>query len=77
MSADIPAVGMFVAVFVLLGLVMHHYHNDGNKDWEFQWVEDSLNYTGHVFVEGLKGLTCVLGSLAAAALAAAKEKPKK
>jgi hypothetical protein len=53
---------------------MNHYDNE---DWEFQWVEESVNYTGHVFVEGLKGLSYVLGSLVTVAIASVKEKTKK
>ena len=56
---------------------MNHYNNDGNEDWEFQWVEESVNYTGHVFVEGLKGLSYVLSSLFAATAATIKEKTRK
>ena len=53
---------------------MNHYDND---DWEFQWVENSVNYTGHVLVEGLKGLSYVLGSLFTVAIDSVKEKTKK
>jgi len=56
---------------------MNHYNNDDNNNWEFQWVEDSVNYTGQVFVEGLKGLSYVLGSLFAVTAATIKEKTRK
>lgn len=56
---------------------MNHYNNNDGSDWEFQWVEDSVNYTGQVFIASLCGLSCVVGNLVAAAAAALKEKPKK
>jgi hypothetical protein len=70
-------VGVPVALLALSGLIMNHYNNDGKENWEFQWVEESVNYTGHVFVKGLKGLSYVIGSLFAATAATIKEKTRK
>ena len=52
-------------------------NNGGDDEWEFQWVEDSVNYTGQVFIAGLAGLSCVFGNLFAAVAAALNEKTRK
>jgi phosphotransferase system glucose/maltose/N-acetylglucosamine-specific IIC component len=77
MSDCIPTVGVPVALLALSGLIMNHYNNDGNENWEFQWVEESINYIGHVFIAGLAGLACVLEAVFALTAAAIKEKTRK
>jgi hypothetical protein len=52
-------------------------HNNNGSESEFQWVEDSLKYTGHVFIYGLAGLANVLGYMCQVAAAAAKETTRK
>jgi hypothetical protein len=52
-------------------------HNNPGSEFEFQWVEDSLKYTGHVFIYGLAGLANVLGYMCEVAAAAAKEATRK
>jgi len=52
-------------------------HNNRGSESEFQWVEDSLKYTGCVFVYGVAGLVNVLGYMCKVAAAAAKETTRK
>jgi len=48
-----------------------------SEDWEFQWVEDSLKFTGYVFLCGVVGLASALAQTCQAAASAAQEKLKK
>ena len=52
-------------------------HNSADGEFEFQWVEDSLKYTGSVFIHGLAGLANVLGYMCEVAAAAITETKRK
>lgn len=52
-------------------------HNNRGSESEFQWVEDSLKYTGRVFVYGVAGFVNVLSYMCEVATAAAKEITRK
>jgi hypothetical protein len=55
---------------------MNHSNNSGGE-FEFQWVEEALKFTGYVFLAGLVGLSQAVVTAYDIARDAAKETTRK